>query len=44
MKSNKLKELEKEAHIRESALQSAFMLCVAMLGAALLITLALLFA
>ncbi len=44
MKSNKLKELEKNAGIRESALQSAFMLYAAMLAAALLITLALVFA
>ncbi len=44
MNHKKLKELEKQAHIRESALQSAFMLYAAMLAAALLITLALVLA
>ncbi len=41
---NKIKEIERQAHIREGALQSAFMLYAAMLAAALLITLALVFA
>ena len=44
MKGNKLKELERQAGIRERALQSAFMLYAAMIAAALLITLAVAFA
>lgn len=44
MKSNKLKEIERQAGIREGSLQSAFILYASMLAAALLITIALVIA